>query len=95
MLMRLSKDPTTETEAPIPEQRTSSSEPRQQSGAFHESNNIGGLKKSASSEGGAESQHKASLKEKIAGGMKVVTGKLGHDKTKVQEGKKLMQGQSA
>lgn len=89
------KDPQTETGAVTPEQKTTSFEPGQQPSVLHESDNLGGIQKSGSSEGGVEGQHKASLKEKIAGGMKVVTGKLGNDKSKVEEGKKLMHGQSA
>lgn len=95
VLIRLSKDPPTETGAVTPEQKTTSSEPLQQPSALNESDNLGGIQRPASSEGGTEGPHKASLKEKIAGGMKVVTGKLGNDKSKVEEGKKLMHGQGA
>jgi hypothetical protein len=89
------RDLPTETEAVTPEQKTAGSEPPQQPSSFHESDDLAGIQRVASSEGGTEGQHRASLKEKIAGGMKVVTGKLGHDKSKVEEGKKLMHGQSA
>lgn len=91
----LPKDPPTETGVITPEQKTASSEPRGVGWTVHESDNLGGTQRSASSEGGVEGQHKASLKEKIAGGMKVVSGKLSRDESKVEEGKKLMHGQSA
>jgi len=77
------------------ETRTAASEPGQTSGTSDEPENLADIKRSSGSEGSAEGQHKASLKEKIAGGMKVVSGKLGHDKSKVEEGRKLMHGQSA
>lgn len=96
VLIRFPKDPPTETEDITPEQNTTKSEPSQQFAAIHEPDNLGGIQRSASSEGcSAEGQYKPSLREKIAGGMKVVTGKLGHDKSKVEEGKKLLHGQSA
>jgi hypothetical protein len=75
--------------------KTTTSEPGQPSSVPNESENLAGIKRSGGSEGSAEGQHKASLKEKISGGIKVVSGKLGHDKSKVEEGKKLMHGQSA
>ena len=77
------------------EPKTTSSEPDQPSSTFNESENLTTVQRSTGSEGSAEGQRKASLKEKITGGMKVVSGKLGHDKSKVEEGKKLMHGQSA
>ena len=73
----------------------SGSEHDQPSTTLNESENLAGVQRSAGSEGSADTQRKASLKEKISGGMKVVSGKLGHDKGKVEEGKKLMHGQSA
>lgn len=76
------------------EPRTVGSEPGQPRSAPDESENLAGIQRSGGSEGSAEGQHKASLKEKITGGMKVVSGKLGHDKSKVEEGKRLMHGQS-
>ena len=89
------KDPIAETEAVTKEHETTSSEPPQQLSAPGQSDDPGSIQRSASSEGVAEGQHKAGLKEKIAGGVKVVTGKFGRDKSKVEEGKKLMHGQSA
>lgn len=83
------------TDTVASETRTTASEPGQPSSASDEPENLTDIKRSGGSEGSAEGQHKASLKEKIAGGMKVVSGKLGHDKSKVEEGKKLMHGQSA
>ena len=91
----LSKNLETETGGVTPEQKTTRSEPGQQPSASYESDNLGGIQRSTSNEGGVDGQHKATLKEKITGGMKVVTGKLGNDKSKVEEGKKLMHGQSA
>lgn len=78
-----------------PEPKAAGSEPGQPPSAFNESEGLAGVQRSGDSEGSAESQRKASLKEKITGGMKVVSGKLGHDKSKVEEGRKLMHGQSA
>jgi hypothetical protein len=77
------------------ELKTTSSEPGQPHGAFDESENLDSVKGPGSSEGSAEAQRKASLKDKISGGIKVVSGKLGNDKSKVEEGKKLIHGQSA
>ena len=71
------------------------SQPGQSLNTLDESENLAGVQRSGGSEGSAETQRKASLKEKISGGMKVVSGKLGNDKSKVEEGKKLMHGQSA
>jgi len=55
----------------------------------------GDVQRPAGSEGNTEGSPKATLKERISGGMKVVSGKIGHDKSKVEEGKKLMHGQGA
>jgi hypothetical protein len=79
------------TETPTSEPKTAGPEPGQPSS---EPENLTRVERSGGTEGSAEGQHKASLKEKISGGMKVVSGKLGHDKSKVEEGKKLMHGQS-
>jgi len=77
------------TETPAPEPKTASPEP-------DEAENLSSVQRSGGSEGSADGQQrKASFKEKISGGMKVVSGKLGHDKSKVEEGRKLMHGQSA
>ncbi|KAF9645776.1 hypothetical protein BDM02DRAFT_3189402 [Thelephora ganbajun] len=78
------RDPPTKT-AP-----SAGSEPAQP-----EPKNLSSTQRPSGSEDSTEGQHKASLKEKISGGMKIVSGKLGHDKSKVEEGKKLMHGQSA
>ena len=40
-----------------------------------------------------ETKHKASFMEKVKGEMKIISGKLGGDKAKVEEGKKLKSGQ--
>lgn len=90
-----SREPPTEPETVPSEQKTASPEPVQTGRASHESNDLGGTQRSAGSEGESEGQHKATLRERISGGIKVVSGKLGHDKSKVEEGKKLMHGQSA
>lgn len=50
------------------------------------------IQRSGGSEDSTEGQRKASLREKVSGGMKVVSGKLGNNKAKVEEGKKLMHG---
>jgi hypothetical protein len=89
----LTQDLPTETIAS--ESKATSSEPGQPHDAPNESDNLASVKRSGGSEGSADAQHKTSLKEKISGGMKVVSGKLGHDKSKVEEGKKLMHGQWA
>ena len=89
------KTTASEPETTASEPKTTASEPGQPSSAPNEPENLAGIKRSGGSEGSAECQHKATLKEKISGGMKVVSGKLGHDKSKVEEGKKLMHGQSA
>lgn len=90
-----SREPPTEPETVPSGQKTASPEPVQTGRASHESNDLGGTQRSAGSEGESEGQHKATLRERISGGIKVVSGKLGHDKSKVEEGKKLMHGQSA
>ena len=82
------------TDTIAPEPTTTAPEPGQPSSTSNESENLASIKRSGGSEGSAEGQRKASLKEKITGGMKVVSGKLGHDKSKVEEGKKLMHGQA-
>lgn len=92
---RLPKEPPTETETVASEQKTASPEPGQRASVFHESDEPAGIQRSEGSEGSTEGHRKASLMDKISGGMKVVSGKLGHDKFKVEEGKKLMHGQSA
>lgn len=89
----MTQDLPTETAAPEP--KTTSSEPSQLRGVSDESENLASVERSGSSEGSTEAQRKASLKEKISGGMKVISGKLAHDKSKVEEGKKLMHGQWA
>lgn len=73
---------------------TAGSEPGQPRTTLDEPENPAGIQRSGGSEDSTEGQRKASLKEKISGGMKVVSGKLGHDKSKVEEGKKLMHGLS-
>lgn len=40
-----------------------------------------------------EAKHKSSFMEKVKGEMKIISGKLGGDKHKVEEGKKLKGGQ--
>jgi hypothetical protein len=75
------------------ETKTSPSEPDKPPRAFNEFEDPASIKRSNGSEESAETQRKASLKEKISGGAKIVSGKLGRDKSKVEEGKKLMQGQ--
>lgn len=92
-LFVLSQDPPTETAASEP--KTTDSGPGQARSAFNESENPASVQRPGGSEDSAEGQHKASLKEKISGSMKVVSGKLGHDKSKVEEGRKLIHGQSA
>jgi len=84
----LTSEPKTVTSEP----KTTGSEPGK---PRSESENVTSVQRSGGSEGSAEGQHKVTLKEKISGGMKVFSGKLGHDKSKVEEGKKLMHGQSA
>jgi hypothetical protein len=86
------KDPQTEIESATPDLKTTRSE--FQPSASFEPDNLSGNQMSAN--GGTEvQQHKSSLKDKFSGRMKVVTGKLSHDKSKVEEGKKLLSGQSA
>ena len=90
----LLKEPPTET---TELEKTTTSEPSELPSTSRESGERLGIRRSGASEGGTSEgqQHKATFKEKISGGMKVVSGKLGSDKAKVEEGKKLMHGQGA
>jgi len=84
-----------QAETAAPEPVVAGTKPGKSPSPVNQPENLTGVQRSAGSEGSAEAQRKASLREKISGGMKVVSGKLGHDKSKVEEGKKLMHGQSA